>query len=729
MPQILFLLAICYAAFLATGVFGQPPPPSPGPAVIPPQPEPNNCPSQCGGVHIPYPFGVGPGCFLAPEFELTCNETTSPPSLFTGNVRIANITLETAQMKVYSYLTYSCNVSMGSTWHMATQNMSLNVSSPFLVSPSENVFTGIGCHSVATLEGQTNTTYLTGCITTCTSVDDTGNDGTPCRGQGCCEASMTPNLMEFSVVWEENANAVPGNPCQYAFVATKGWYNFSREDLTGNMTFANKYDGVVPVVLDWAVRDGTCPQKPKGDAIQNAPYGACVSTNSYCVNASNDAEGYFCNCSKGYTGNPYKIDGCTNINECKLRESLDSYRNMYPCRGGTCKDVEGDYECKCNFGQRGDGKSDKGCEPVLPKPAVAVIVCAPYICSRAGTICGIAILVVLLIFLRIEQHKRKVTDQFNKNGGQLLKSIKIEIFSKKELKNITKDYSSLLGKGAFGEVFGGNISDSDSTRVAVKRFVLAGKAINEDVHRESFANEIKIQSQINHRNVVQLRGCCLETEVPMLVYEFVPRGSLHDVLHNKKDPLPLETRLDIAIDSAVALVYMHSEANQKILHGDVKSGNILLDDKFMPKVSDFGTSRFLSFDKDHTNMVIGDMSYIDPVYTKTGLLTEKSDVYSFGIVLLELVTRKKARYDENNSLPMNYEKASRDGTTRQIIDKEVADMGEECVDCLEEIGKIAMHCLNNEVDDRPTMSDVADRLKLCKSRWIECNGKTRQSCM
>ncbi|CAM0901503.1 unnamed protein product [Alopecurus aequalis] len=720
MPQAVFLLALCYAAFLGAGVSGQPP--SSGPATILPEPEPNNCPDQCGGVHIPYPFGIGPGCFLADDFELTCNETTNPPWPFTGNVRIANITLETARMVVYSDLTYSCNVSTGSTRQTSTYGMFLSLPPTFLVSPSENVFTAIGCNSVATLNGHTNTTYLTGCITTCASVNDTGNDGTPCSGHGCCEASITPKLSEIIVAWQENGNAVPGNPCQYSFVATKGWYHFSREDLIGYRTFANKHDDVAPVVLDWAISDGTCPPAPEGDGNKKTvPYGVCVSTNSYCVNASNHAEGYFCNCSKGYTGNPYIKGGCININECELRESLNStkYMTMYPCRGGTCKDVEGDYECKCKFGRRGNGKSDKGCELVLPKPAQAVI----------GTIFCLAILVLLLIYLRYQQQKRKLIDRFNKNGGQLLESIKIEIFSKKELKNITKDYSSPIGKGAFGEVFEGNIGDSDSTHVAVKRSMLPGKAITEDVQRESFANEIKIQFQINHRNVVQLRGCCLETEVPMLVYEFVPRGSLHDVLHDKKDPLPLETRLDIAIDSAVALVYMHSEASQKILHGDVKSGNILLDDKFMPKVSDFGTSRFLSFDKDHTNMVIGDMSYIDPVYTKTGLLTEKSDVYSFGIVLLELVTRKEARYDGNNSLPMNYLKASRDGTTRQIIDKEVADHGEECVDCLEEIGRIAMQCLNDEVDDRPTMSDVADRLKLCKSRWIECHGKTSESCM
>ncbi|KAE8801983.1 Wall-associated receptor kinase 2 [Hordeum vulgare] len=109
-------------------------------------------------------------------------------------------------------------------------------------------------------------------------------------------------------------------------------------------------------------------------------------------------------------------------------------------------------------------------------------------------------------------------------------------------------------------------------------------------------------------------------------------GSLHDVLHGKncnvrRNPISLRARLNIAICSADALAYMHSQASQKILHGDVKSGNILLDDEFVPKVSDFGTSRLMSIEKDHTNWVIGDSSYIDPVYyMKTGLLMEKSDV-------------------------------------------------------------------------------------------------------
>uniref|UniRef100_A0A8R7P9Q2 Protein kinase domain-containing protein n=1 Tax=Triticum urartu TaxID=4572 RepID=A0A8R7P9Q2_TRIUA len=520
--QTLLLLLVFYAALLATSVSGAPPPP---PAPVPPKP--NNCPAKCGDIDLPYPFGVGDRCSLNRRFNLTCNETTSPPTLLTGEVKVASITLETAQMVIYTYLTYNCRVpGSNNRLREMTQSMALSVATPFLLSPSENVFTTVGCSSTARLKGSSKATatYLTGCITTCARVNNTGDDRTPCSGHGCCQASLTSGLKQVSVEWDLNQTAarpVPGNLCQYAFIATKGWYYFRKSDLIGNMTFVNRLGGdeVIPVVLDWAIRNGTCPSVPEGVNNENVSHGACVSTQSYCVNASNGAPGYFCRCSKGYTGNPYIIDGCKNINECELRRSPNStmYKNMYPCHGGTCHDREGDYECKCIFGRRGDGKSYKGCEPIVSTAAVAVI----------GTIGAIALLAVLLIFLHMEREKRKLRDRFNKNGGQLLKSLKIEIFTKEKLDHITSNYCRIIGQGSFGKVYEGTIGTGDSARVAVKCSI----PINEDWKKESFANEITIQSNISHRNLVQLLGCCLETEVPMLVYEFVPRGSLHDVLH------------------------------------------------------------------------------------------------------------------------------------------------------------------------------------------------------
>lgn len=293
----------------------------------------------------------------------------------------------------------------------------------------------------------------------------------------------------------------------------------------------------------------------------------------------------------------------------------------------------------------------------------------------------------------------------------------IKIFTKEEMNQITKNYSIVLGKGGFGEVYMGIIDNKQ--QVAVKRSISVDEA-----RKREFANEVIIQSRISHRNVVRLLGCCLEVDVPMLVYEFAPKGSLYDVLHGAKETkasLPLGTRLDIAVESAEALSYMHSSATQKILHGDVKSGNILLDENFMPKVSDFGTSRLLSIEKKHTILVIGDMNYIDPVYMKTGRLDEKSDVYSFGVVLLELITRKKPRYDGNNSLIINFFKSyGSEDKTRKMFDEEI--VSPEDIEFLQKVGAIAVACLKEDMDDRPIMKQVAEHLQLVRREWKQTQG-------
>ncbi|VAI69694.1 unnamed protein product [Triticum turgidum subsp. durum] len=203
----------------------------------------------------------------------------------------------------------------------------------------------------------------------------------------------------------------------------------------------------------------------------------------------------------------------------------------------------------------------------------------------------------------------------------------------------------------------------------------------------------------------------------MLVYEFLPKGSLEDILHSgHKMPINLDLRLRIAAESADGLAYMHSKTTTKIVHGDVKPANILLDDKFVPKISDFGISRLIARDKQHTLSIIGDRSYMDPVYFQTGLLTEKSDVYSFGVVILELISREKATHSDNNSLVNNFLEAHKnEKKATEFFDKEIAVTRD--LDLLDSLAEMAVECLSLDVDQRPTMTEVAEQLfKLSRSR-------------
>ncbi|KAJ3684107.1 hypothetical protein LUZ61_013271 [Rhynchospora tenuis] len=240
----------------------------------------------------------------------------------------------------------------------------------------------------------------------------------------------------------------------------------------------------------------------------------------------------------------------------------------------------------------------------------------------------------------------------------------------------------------------------------------------EEHETNEFAKEILILSQINHKNVVKLLGCCFEVKVPVLVYEYISNGTLYHYIHDKQKTLiPSDVRLRIAVDSANALAYMHSFASPPILHGDVKSANILFDDNLIAYVSDFGASKLVPSDvAEIATLVQGTIGYSDPEYITTCRLTDRSDVYSFAIVLLELLTRKKALYlegpEKDRSLASSFCKAKKDGRFLEILDAQVRD--ELKPDVLEEIGNLIMQCLRKNRDERPRMTEVAERLQMAR---------------
>ncbi|CAB4309820.1 unnamed protein product [Prunus armeniaca] len=212
---------------------------------------------------------------------------------------------------------------------------------------------------------------------------------------------------------------------------------------------------------------------------------------------------------------------------------------------------------------------------------------------------------------------------------------------------------------------------------------------------------------------------CQETEVPLLVYEFIPNGTLSQYIQEQIEEFPLtwDMRLQIATEIARALSYLHSAASFPIYHRDIKSANILLDEKYRAKIADFGTSTSISIDQTHlTTCVHGTFGYLDPEYFQSSQFTEKSDVYSFGVVLVELLmgqkpisTVKWSQEEEYRSLATYFISSMQEDCLFNIVDARVLKEGSETE--IQVVANLARRCLNLNGRNRPTMGEVTSELK------------------
>ncbi|XP_015087957.1 wall-associated receptor kinase-like 20 [Solanum pennellii] len=302
------------------------------------------------------------------------------------------------------------------------------------------------------------------------------------------------------------------------------------------------------------------------------------------------------------------------------------------------------------------------------------------------------------------------------NGGKPSR-----MFCLKEMKKATNGFSKdrILGRGGFGEVYKGELHDG--TIVAVKLAKVGNLKSTQQI-----LNEVGILSQVNHRNLVKLLGCCIEAEQPLMIYEYISNGTLHDHLHGKYSTfLDWKTRLKIASQTAEALAYLHSAAYPPIYHRDVKSTNILLDNEFNAKVSDFGISRLACPGLSHVSTCAqGTLGYLDPEYFRNYQLTDKSDVYSFGVVLLELLTSQKAvdfSRDENSVNLVSYViQQENHGSVIDVLDRRLLD--EEpltnVTTGMDSFLALALSCLRETKTERPCMKDVVQQLH-CISEIVD----------
>ncbi|KAJ9190181.1 hypothetical protein P3X46_001409 [Hevea brasiliensis] len=287
-------------------------------------------------------------------------------------------------------------------------------------------------------------------------------------------------------------------------------------------------------------------------------------------------------------------------------------------------------------------------------------------------------------------------------------------FSYEELAIATNSFSdaNLVGQGGFGYVHKGVLSDGKV--VAIKQL----KAGSRQGERE-FQAEIEIISRVHHRHLVSLVGYCITGVQRMLVYEYIPNNTLEFHLHGKERPaMNWSTRMKIAVGSAKGLAYLHEDCQPKIIHRDIKSANILLDDIFEAKVADFGLAKHsLDTDTHVSTRVMGTFGYMAPEYASSGKLTEKSDVFSFGVVLLELITGRRP-VDRTQSFlddsivdwarPL-LKQALEEGTYDALVDPKL--QGEYDSSEMSRMISCAAACIRHSARLRPQMSQIVRALE------------------
>ncbi|KAF5467875.1 hypothetical protein F2P56_012085 [Juglans regia] len=616
-----------------------------------PQPNDPSCNRICGSVNIPYPFGTSEGCYLDKSFLIKCNNSFQPPKPFLAVDNIEVLNISTDDGE----LRVSNLVFRSCEWWPVYDNQ-----------PSLRRISALLSLSNFSISLEKNSIFAVGCnffayisgwqgqhytfMSGCTSVCG--------KSTGLVNGSCSGLGCCHS--------AIPENATKYNLTVQSIYTNGSSRTSgqSCGLGFIGETQAYTFSTLDFEnlmnretvplLLDWAIANKKCEDAQKNWSSYLCKAANSNC--SEPNALGYICKCPEGYQGNPYILDG----------------------KDGSCQ----------------------------------------------GISISLLILLVGTLWVYWVMQRRKLIKLkekfFQQNGGLILQRQLLnhkeyvesaKIFSAKELGKATNNYdkSRVLGQGGFGTVYKGILSDDKV--VAIKKSNVVDQS-----QIEQFINEVVVLTKINHKNVVKLLGCCLETEVPLLVYEFITNGTLFDHIHDKNlsSSLSWEKRLKVASETAGALAYIHFETSMSIIHRDVKTTNILMDDNHTAKVSDFGASRLVPLDHTRlTTVVQGTLGYLDPKYFHTSQLTEKSDVYSFGVVIAELLTGEKAlsmdRPEAERNLAMYFVTAMKEDRLLQIIDDRILIEGN--IEEIKEVANIAKKCLKVRGEDRPSMKQVTKELE------------------
>ncbi|KAL6493138.1 hypothetical protein OROGR_032897 [Orobanche gracilis] len=394
--------------------------------------------------------------------------------------------------------------------------------------------------------------------------------------------------------------------------------------------------------------------------------------------------------------------------------------------------VEGNpvaYRCECLEGFTGDGfldgfgchKASQACDP------------SKYLSGHCGRTTGVGVLVggvaagailmitLGLIFCLVRKRSRLRTRSIRSRHICKTTGITVPIYPYKEMEKATDFFSDKrrLGNGAYGTVYSGKLNNDEW--VAIKRIKYRDAESIDQV-----INEIKLLSSVSHPNLIRLLGCCIENEEQILVYEYMPNGTLSQHLQREKgNGLPWHVRLTIVSETAQAISFLHNAMHPPIYHRDVKSSNILLDFDYETKVADFGLSRLGLVESSHVSTAPqGTPGYVDPQYHQNFHLSDKSDVYSFGVVLIEIISAFRVvdfsrSQDEVNLASLAVDRIGR-GRLVEIIDPFLKpSLDSWTLSSVHKVAELAFRCLAFHSDMRPSMIEVArelEEMRMCK--WI-----------
>lgn len=469
-----------------------------------------------------------------------------------------------------------------------------------------------------------------------------------------------------------------------------------------------------PTSLPLAISPGVCKSTPCNPGFYEvSPENArCKSSDSrVCMP-----------CSNGCAAEMYQSS------ECTLKSDRQCAYNCSSCFSAECFS-----NCTSSYSNAINGKKNERFWSLQLPVIIAEIAFAVFLVSI------VSLTAVLYVRYKLQncqcsakesksKKNNKIGSAFEKDTGKIrpdleeLKMRRAQMFTYEELERATGGFKeeSLVGKGSFSCVFKGVLKDG--TVVAVKRAITSP---NKQKNSKEFHTELDLLSRLNHAHLLNLLGYCEEGGERLLVYEFMAHGSLHQHLHGKNMALDWVRRVTIAVQAARGIEYLHGYACPPVIHRDIKSSNILIDEEHNARVADFGLSLLGPADSGSplAELPAGTLGYLDPEYYRLHYLTTKSDVYSFGVLLLEILSGRKAidmQYEDGNivewAVPL-----IKSGDVNAILDPVLKPPSD--LDALKRIANVACKCVRMRGKERPSMDKVTTALEraLAQLMGSPCN--------